>query len=272
MAIIANCSICGSEFRKIGRALTCSPSCSKELSNKRSREWSRIPPTTAECVVCESSFERRGPGSNQVQTCSRACRAEHKRAQAQAYQRANGPAFRQQAKERPLPTAEDVRELLSYEPMSGSLTWKARQRNGQPSRIFNAKFAGKQAGTVNSKGYLMVSIHGRDMLAHRVIWLMTTGEWPDRDIDHEDGDGLNNQLSNLRLATESQNLANSKKRSDNSTGWKGVSFNKGFGRYIAQIGANGKKYYLGHFATAEDAHAAYVEAAKKYHGEFARAA
>jgi hypothetical protein len=211
MAIIANCSICGSEFRKIGRALTCSPSCSKELSNKRSREWSRIPPTTAECVVCESSFERRGPGSNQVQTCSRACRAEHKRAQA-------------------------------------------------------------QAGTVNSKGYLMVSIHGRDMLAHRVIWLMTTGEWPDRDIDHEDGDGLNNQLSNLRLATESQNLANSKKRSDNSTGWKGVSFNKGFGRYIAQIGANGKKYYLGHFATAEDAHAAYVEAAKKYHGEFARAA
>lgn len=89
-------------------------------------------------------------------------------------------------------------------------------------------------------------------------------------VDHIDGDMLNNVLSNLRVATNQQNKYNTKKPSNNSSGFKGVSFSKCANKWHAYISAENKRFHLGLFLTPEEAHAAYCSAAKKLHGEFAR--
>jgi len=93
-------------------------------------------------------------------------------------------------------------------------------------------------------------------------------------VDHRDGDGLNNQRANLRVCTSADNQHNQRTRKDNVTGFKGVSapiaMRNGANKYRAQIKFNGKQIHLGRFPTAEQAHAVYCEAAKRLHGEFAR--
>jgi len=86
-------------------------------------------------------------------------------------------------------------------------------------------------------------------------------------IDHRDGNGLNNQRSNLRIATDTQNKANGYSRSGTSK-FKGVYRSKY--RWIATIRINGKTYYIGSFTVEEDAACAYDTAARKAWGEFAR--
>lgn len=109
-------------------------------------------------------------------------------------------------------------------------------------------------------------------MAHQLAWLLSHDEWPPRNIDHIDMDRANNRLSNLRLATPSQNGANRGRQKNNSSGLKGVAWNKGAKRWRAQIKANGKRRHLGYFDTAEEAHAAYQEAAASLFGDFARTA
>lgn len=89
-------------------------------------------------------------------------------------------------------------------------------------------------------------------------------------IDHIDGDTLNNRRSNLRFATSSQNLANSPLRRDNITGAKGVHWHKGRQRYTASIGFNGKRIWLGAFGTVKQASRAYAEASIELYGSFSR--
>jgi hypothetical protein len=86
-------------------------------------------------------------------------------------------------------------------------------------------------------------------------------------VDHKDMNGLNNTRSNLRVASPSQNQANRKVRRDNRLGIKGVG--KAGKKYQAQIAENGGLKYLGRFDTPEEAHAAYMEAARRQYGEFA---
>ncbi len=89
-------------------------------------------------------------------------------------------------------------------------------------------------------------------------------------VDHRDGDKLNNTRENLRLATPSQNTCNSKKRSDNSSGFKGASWHGQSGKWRACIQVAGKKTSLGLYSDPEMAHRAYAAAAKEMHGEFAK--
>lgn len=103
---------------------------------------------------------------------------------------------------------------------------------------------------------------------HRVIAERMGLDIADKDVDHIDGNRLNNRRSNLRAATRSENARNSGARRNSKSGIKGVHLRDG--RWIAQIGMSGRRVYLGSFATIEAAAAAYAEAAKKYHGEFAR--
>lgn len=105
----------------------------------------------------------------------------------------------------------------------------------------------------------------RYLLMHREILQTSSGLVS----DHINGDGLDNRRCNLRVATFSQNSANRGKQRDNSSGFKGVYFYKNDNRWFAQIKVNQKAISLGRFASREEAHNAYAEAARKYYGEFA---
>jgi hypothetical protein len=97
-----------------------------------------------------------------------------------------------------------------------------------------------------------------------------TGSWPKEQIDHINGDPLDNRWSNLREATQSQNNWNTRLSRNNTSGYKGVSWHKGERKWDATIMAYGKSHFLGRFKTKEEARDAYIDASKKLHGEFSR--
>jgi hypothetical protein len=99
---------------------------------------------------------------------------------------------------------------------------------------------------------------------HRLILGNTSKE-----TDHINGNGLDNRRSNLRECSTSENQRNKSKRDSNTSGYKGVSFNKFAKKFHAQIRVNGRRIHLGYFRTAEEAAIAYDDAAKIYHGNFA---
>lgn len=162
-----------------------------------------------------------------------------------------------------LPTIERVKKLLRYDAEVGAFFWLKHGR-GQYVR------AGARAGSFQSNGYRVVRIEGSLLLEHRLALFYVNGAWPD-EVDHIDGDPSNNRMSNLRVCNRTQNNANKGPQRNGSSGFKGVSLFKRTGRWKAEIGCNGKRYHLGYFDTPEQAHAAYVAAAQKHFGEFARA-
>jgi hypothetical protein len=153
-----------------------------------------------------------------------------------------------------------------YDPVTGLLTTKFAT-NCYGGR----KPAGSVAGAVEGNRIVLhINRDGKQRVykAHRVIWLMQTGQWPDREIDHIDVDGTNNAWSNLRLSTSSQNKWNQKVQTS-ASGLKGVQRRKN-GRCWAKITANYKRICLSTYDTTEAAFAACCEARIKYHGGFAR--
>lgn len=90
------------------------------------------------------------------------------------------------------------------------------------------------------------------------------------EVDHVNGDGLDNRRCNLRVCTHAENLRNRRMHANNTSGYKGVCWDKQRGKWRAVIRLNGKLKFIGLFGTAADAGAAYNEAAKKHHGVFAR--
>ena len=119
-------------------------------------------------------------------------------------------------------------------------------------------------------GYYYVNVRGKTYLAHRIIWEMEIGQIPEGMwIDHIDGDKGNNCLSNLRLSTRSQNLANVPPLPNTRSGVKGVSWNTHAGKWIAKIKINQKRIHLGCFDDVESAEAAYQAKARELFGEFA---
>jgi hypothetical protein len=110
----------------------------------------------------------------------------------------------------------------------------------------------------------------RTVLMHRQVMGLQRGD--KRQVDHKDGDGLNNMLDKLRIATNQQNTFNQRRNKNNQSGFKGASWQKHKKKWLAQIMINGKTKFLGLFDTPEAAHAAYLRAAHELHGDFARAA
>lgn len=149
----------------------------------------------------------------------------------------------------------EVISLLHYDELTGKLFWKFRP--GATS--WNARFAGKEAGSLSPNGYIRVNIHRVPYQAHQLIWFIVHGTWAD-EIDHEDHDRSNNRIGNLRDATPQMNSKNRGLRSDSTSGYVGVSQIKKTGRWRAYFHRPGQKQVLlGVFGTKEEA----IEARKR---------
>lgn len=156
-----------------------------------------------------------------------------------------------------------LQELFIYDPVTGILVNRVRRNN-----CGNAK-AGEEAGNPGPAGCRQVSVDNLRIYVHRVAWAMHTGEWPEVQIDHIDGNPSNNQIDNLRLASNAENQQNRGKYRTNNSGVKGVAWYRAGQKWHAQIQSHGKKYHLGYFDDIEEAAAAYRKAATELHGEFA---
>lgn len=162
-----------------------------------------------------------------------------------------------------LPSQQLLLELLTYDPLTGVLTWRERPlsmfRRECDHLRWNNRYAGQPAFTGitadTSGGYHRGRINGVEYRAHRIIWKMQTGEEPDK-IDHKNGVRNDNRWKNLRDVTAKGNALNQSRHSTNRSGRTGVFFEKRTGRWIASIG----RKQLGRFSKIEDAIAAREQA------------
>lgn len=166
-----------------------------------------------------------------------------------------------------------IRELVDFDPNTGDLTWKKRRedlfKTTASARSWNTRYAGRPAFTNEIDGkYLKSSIFNRYYLAHRVAWVVFYGSWPEGEIDHVNGNPSDNRISNLRIATSSENKANVACRRGHGSVYKGVSFDKKKGMWQARIGYKQERKHLGHFHNEIDARDAYNKASKDMHGPF----
>lgn len=155
-------------------------------------------------------------------------------------------------------TADEARRLFYYDPSTGMLTWSL-------DRNQNVK-AGDQVGWVHEHSpYRRARVNGKRYFAHRIIWLMAYGEWPKNEIDHIDGDSLNNRMDNLREVDRTENMRNTKRCSVNTSGQSGVHRHTQSGKWNARIRTNGRRVSLGLFEKKEEAVQARKEA-ERLHG------
>ncbi|WP_239006796.1 HNH endonuclease [Enterobacter hormaechei] len=153
----------------------------------------------------------------------------------------------------------DIRDLIDYNPETGVLTAKAN---------FSGRQAGSVIGSQTWQGYYAFSLFGKKCFAHRLAWLLHYGEWPSQPIDHINGIKTDNSIRNLRICSLSQNQFNKPTQKNNTTGVKGVYWNKRDKRYVASVQFNGKKYSAGHHKDIDSAKEAVMKLREKLAGEF----
>jgi hypothetical protein len=155
--------------------------------------------------------------------------------------------------------AEEARRLFFYHAETGLILRRC---------YWMGKNVGEEAGTqrTDSDGmtYRSVSIKYKIFMSHRVAWLLHYGRWPSMQIDHKDGNGLNNRIANLSEVTNKQNAMNQKLNAKNSSGVTGVRWHKLAKKWTARIVQDKREIYLGLFESFEDAVAARKDAESKY--------
>lgn len=158
-------------------------------------------------------------------------------------------------------TFKAASELLSYDPATGIFIWLVDRRRSKTDDV---------AGYIRSDGYRCITMHGHKYFAQRIAYLLVKGVMPDGEIDHINGCPSDNRWENIRSATHAQNMRNKKMPTTNTSGVKGVNWDKATGRWRAQIRLNGKTMGLGRYADIADAKAAYELATEKFFGVFSR--
>jgi hypothetical protein len=155
---------------------------------------------------------------------------------------------------------DKLRERIAYDKTKGLFMYL------KPS---NSATKGWWEGTVSAQGYCRLHFGGRGIQAHNVAWMLTYGKITEGlEVDHIDGDRTNNKISNLRLATRSQNLYNRPNlRGDTSIG-KGVSIHRKTGLWRVRLNVNKEQMNFGYYRDLELAELVAQEAISKYHGEF----
>lgn len=132
-------------------------------------------------------------------------------------------------------TRDQVLAKVRYFKTSGLFRWVEHR---------DAWRVGQIAQRITSKGYVQIYLYGHCYLAHRLAWLVMTGSWPEEEIDHRDGDPMNNKWRNLRPASEGQQRQNIRARG-NKSGYTGVYWSNRWQTWIAYITVNYRKIYLG---------------------------
>jgi hypothetical protein len=175
------------------------------------------------------------------------------------------------------PSIDLVSQCFIYQ--DGKLFWRTDRprehfKTDRAWRIFNARFAGKEAGSLRfyqhaNEERWAVGLSYKLILRSILVWAFFHHQWPTLDIDHKDHNPLNDRIENLRPATESQNAGNMVRPSNNTSGHKGVYWDYANSRWRAKIQVNGKTIHIGRFNTKEEAYAARCREAKKYFGDFA---
>jgi len=155
-------------------------------------------------------------------------------------------------------TKESVSKMFEYR--GGNLYWKIDRKKVK---------TGQKAGRQKSNGYCEVRFNGKLHGTHRLIFMMFHGYMPGI-VDHIDGNPSNNLIENLREATHKENIRNSKIPKDNTSGFKGVTKNKGDTKWTAQCVVDGKRHYLGQYADIHDAAEVVKNFREEKHGEFCR--
>lgn len=144
-------------------------------------------------------------------------------------------------------TYEYVNSIIKYDSLNGLFFRKDCKIK---------RFINKQVGKSYNNGhhdYVRISIDGKYHIAHRLAWLLYYGKWPENQIDHIDGNGLNNKISNLRDVSCSINGKNRKINMNNTSGRGGVHFNKRYERFQATAMSENKRHFLGYYNTFEEA-------------------
>jgi hypothetical protein len=140
---------------------------------------------------------------------------------------------------------ERLVEVLRYEPETGLFVWTVCLNSRAP--------VGSVAGTVRPDGYRRINIDRVPHMAHRLAWLYTYREYPSCEIDHINRNRQDNRICNLRLATSKQNKENSPLRSTNTSGHKGVHWDKSRGKWMAFIVHNKRFCNLGRYDDLDQA-------------------
>lgn len=156
-------------------------------------------------------------------------------------------------------TRERVLELLEYNHDSGVFVWRKSLRG----RVK----AGDVAGFRRADGYIRITIDGQPVWAHRLAWFVSTGAWPNGEIDHINGNPSDNRIANLRdvnSRTNSQNATRARTRKNGGT-LIGAHWCKTWKRWKSSIGHNYTQMHIGWFDTEEQAHAAYIAAKRVLH-------
>lgn len=183
-----------------------------------------------------------------------------------------------------IPTARDdatLRALLFHlcevDTTAGILIWKRRSVDMFPDQracdSWNTRFAGKEAGSTNKRGYREVQFAGRLMLRHRLIWLAEHGAMP-LEIDHQHGTEAGDGIGNLRNVDHAANMRNQVLRRDSRSGCPGVDWYVPSQKWRAVISAHKKRMHLGYFDRLEDAIEARKAAERRFgfHENHGRAA